>query len=306
VSREPFVKLLPAYKDYLWGGETLKLLYGAGEPCVAEAWLLSAHPDGPSVVAEGRCKGMSFPQYLLAEEGQSAFPVLIKLIDAAQKLSVQVHPDEAYAQIHENDHGKNEMWIILEAKEDAYLYIGFNRDVSKGEIRTRVTDGTIETVLRKVPTHPGDIYYIPAGTVHAIGAGNLILEVQQSSNATYRLYDYQRRDAQGALRPLHLDKALDVLDGRKADNAAHAQGFQSMQCPYFSVEYTAVSVSRAIPMADGRFAAIVCVGGEGTLKRQGKSTALRKGDAVYLPAGTDPAECSGEMQLIVTRAAFSG
>lgn len=305
MSREPFVKLAPVFKDYLWGGETLKLLYGAAEPRVAEAWLLSAHPHGPSIVAEGRCTGMTFPQYLLSEEGQSAFPVLIKLIDAAQKLSVQVHPDEAYAQIHENDHGKNEMWVVLEAKEDAYLYIGFNRDVSKGEIRTRVTDGTIETVLRKVPTRPGDIYYIPAGTVHAIGAGNLILEVQQSSNATYRLYDYQRRDAQGALRPLHLNKALDVLDGRNADSTAQTRGFQSMRCPYFSVEYCTVSVNRTIPISDGRIAAIVCVGGEGTLTRQRKSTALHKGDAVYLPTGADPAECSGEMQLIVTRAAYS-
>ena len=184
VNREPFVKLRPAFKDYLWGGTKLKALYGAADEIVAEAWLLSAHPDGPSVVAEGKYTGMAFADYLKTEGMPESFPVLVKLIDSAQKLSVQVHPDNAYARANENDSGKSEMWLVLEADPDAYLYAGFSRDVTKEEVRRRVEDGTIEEVLNRLPTQAGDMIYIPAGTVHAIGSGNLILEVQQSSNAT--------------------------------------------------------------------------------------------------------------------------
>ena len=202
MHREPFVKLKPVFKDYLWGGKKLKALYGAGGSIVAEAWLVSAHPDGMSMVAEGKYEGMPLPDYLLKAEGHSAFPVLIKLIDSAQKLSVQVHPDNEYARIHENDNGKSELWMVLEADEGAYLYVGFSRDVSKEELRQRIQDGTVEEVLRiRLKPSPGDMIYIPAGTVHAIGEGNLILEVQQSSNATYRLYDYNRRDAEGQPPP---------------------------------------------------------------------------------------------------------
>ncbi|MBN1777114.1 MAG: class I mannose-6-phosphate isomerase [Clostridiales bacterium] len=304
MSREPFVKLKPAFKDYLWGGKKLKALYGAKDKIVAEAWLVSAHPDGPSVVAEGKFEGMPFPDYLKADGAQGNFPVLIKFIDSAQKLSVQVHPDDAYARLHENDSGKSEMWIVLEADAGAYLYVGFNRDVTKEEVRRRVEDGTIEEVLGKVPTHAGDIVNIPAGTVHAIGAGNLILEVQQSSNATYRLYDYMRRDSMGSLRPLHVDKALDVLDCRRAEAAARSNSPQGMQCPYFSVEKHAVNGSFTLPMADERFAAAVCITGEGALKRQKKQAPLRRGDSVYLPAGASPAEFTGEMILVVIRAAL--
>ncbi len=304
MNREPFVKLSPVFKDYLWGGETLKTLYNAKDERVAEAWLVSVHPDGPSVIAEGRYAGMPFPEYLQTEGSQGDFPVLIKLIDSAQKLSVQVHPDDAYARVHENDHGKNEMWMIVAAEETAYLYIGFNRDISKAELRSRIADGTVEEVLRKVPTHAGDIYYIPAGTVHAIGEGNLILEVQQSSNATYRLYDYNRRDAQGNLRPLHVDKALDVLDSQQAVPSAPAQTSQGMACPYFALELYDTAKTEALPMTDTHMAAIVCISGDGTLSCSGHTTTLQKGDSLYLPAGTASAECLGAMQLAVIRAAF--
>ncbi len=304
MSREPFVKLSPVFKGYLWGGKTLKTLYNAKDERVAEAWLVSVHPDGPSVIAEGKYAGMPFPAYLQTEGTQGDFPVLIKLIDSAQKLSVQVHPDDAYARVHENDHGKNEMWMILEAEEDAYLYIGFNRDISKAELRSRIADGTVEDVLRKVPTHAGDIYYIPAGTVHAIGEGNLILEVQQSSNATYRLYDYNRRDAQGNLRPLHVDKALDVLNSRQAVTSTPAQTSHGMACPYFALTLYDTAKTETLPMTDTRMAAIVCISGDGTLSRSGHTTTLQKGDSLYLPAGTAPTTCSGAMQLAVIRAAF--
>ncbi len=302
LDREPFVKLKPVFKDYLWGGAKLKALYGAPEPCVAEAWLLSAHPDGPSVIAEGRFAGMPFPEYLAKEGADGAFPILVKLIDSAQKLSVQVHPGDAYARIHENDNGKSEMWIVLESDPGAFLYAGFNRGVTREEVRRRVLDGTIEEVLNKIPTHAGDMVYIPAGTVHAIGAGNLILEVQQSSNATYRLYDYNRRDARGELRPLHLNKALDVLDFRKYDAAGKADDPHGAQNRYFAVERQTVRGSATLPMAGDAFASVVCVEGKGSLKRHGKQTALRCGDSLYLPAAGGSAELEGNMRVVISHA----
>jgi len=308
LDREPFVRLRPVFKDYLWGGERLKKLFGAAQERVAEAWLLSVHPDGESVIADGKYEGMPLRKYLQTEENGAEFPILIKMIDAAQTLSVQVHPDDAYARLHENDHGKNELWIVLDSAPDAYLYVGFSRDIAKEEVRRRVEDGTIEAVLHKVPTHAGDIVYIPAGTVHAIGAGNLILEVQQSSNATYRLYDYQRRDGNGRLRPLHISKALDVLNGHRYEAAVHplsTQGEHAAECPYFGVSVRTVEGSFTLPMADGRFASVVCVRGEGRLRRGGRETALRPGDSLYLPAGEMPAEINGNLTIAVTRAARS-
>jgi mannose-6-phosphate isomerase len=308
LDREPFVRLRPVFKDYLWGGEKLKKLFGAAQERVAEAWLLSAHPDGESVIADGQYTGMPFRKYLQTEENNAEFPILVKMIDAAQTLSVQVHPDDAYARVHEHDHGKNELWIVLDSAPDAYLYVGFSRDVAKEEVRRRVEDGTIEAVLHKVPTHAEDFVYIPAGTVHAIGAGNLILEVQQSSNATYRLYDYQRLDANGRLRPLHISKALDVLNGRRYDAAVpplSPQGERAAECPYFGVSIRTVEGSFTLPMADGRFASVVCVRGEGRLRRDGRETALRPGDSLYLPAGDMPAEINGNLTIAVTRAAQS-
>jgi len=302
---EPFVKLRPVFKDYLWGGTKLKALYGADMTPVAEAWLLSAHKDGESVIAEGRYAGLTLREYLKAEEkkrDEAPFPILIKMIDAAQKLSVQVHPDNEYARVHEHDSGKSEMWIVLEAEPGAFLYVGFQQDATREEVRRRVEDGTIEDILHKIPTRTGDIVYIPAGTVHAIGAGNLILEVQQSSNATYRLYDFKRRGADGKLRPLHLDKALDVLNYHAYPGTSPSAD-RSAKCEYFSLQWLRVNGSLTFPMADGRFASVVCVDGEGSLTRDGKQTSLKRGDSLYLPAGETPAEITGSTDVIVTRAA---
>ena len=303
---EPFVKLRPVFKDYLWGGDKLKRLFGAAQERVAEAWLLSVHPDGESVIESGDFAGKAFRDYLRAEQGTDEFPILVKMIDAAHKLSVQVHPWDEYAREHEHDHGKNELWIVLESEPGAYLYVGFNRDVTREDVARRVEDGTIEEVLHRLPTRAGDIVYIPAGTVHAVGEGNLILEVQQSSNATYRLYDFKRRGADGCLRPLHLQKALDVLNDRAYEPAAASQtafeGGLTAETPYFRVSVQTVHGSLSLPLADGRFAALICVRGEGSLFRGGQSTALRRGDSLYLPAGGGPAEIAGDLQVAVAEA----
>ena len=204
----PAYQLIPTCKDYIWGGQRLKTDFGiqSGLNPLSEAWVLSCHPDGPSVLADGPDKGMTLRAWLdkagkealgTACEAFEDFPMLIKLIDAKKDLSIQVHPSDAYALEHEGQYGKTEMWVVLDAEPGASLYYGFDREVSLEEFSSRVSDGTLTEVLRKVPVKPGDVFFIPSGTLHAIGAGLVIAEIQQNSNVTYRVFDYGRLGADG-------------------------------------------------------------------------------------------------------------
>ena len=240
-------KIHPACKQYLWGGEKLIREYGISSPKtpLAEAWVLSAHPDGDSRISfsegesfsegaessEGRffsegesySEGESFAEYLKSHPEAAGslgkafpfFPTLIKLIDAKKALSIQVHPDDSFALSREGQYGKTEMWIVLEREEGAFLYFGFQRDYTEEEIRRAIEEENFPSLLCKVMVEPGDVFFIPAGTVHAIGAGILLAEVQQNSNLTYRVYDYGRKDAQGNTRELHVEKALEVMDRKQ-------------------------------------------------------------------------------------------
>lgn len=249
-------KIHPACKQYLWGGEKLKREYGISSPKtpLAEAWVLSAHPDGDSLISfsEGELcseekesfEGESFSEEESSSEGESFaeylkchpeavgslgkafpfFPTLIKLIDAKKALSIQVHPDDSFALSREGQYGKTEMWIVLEREEGAFLYFGFQKDYTEEEIRRAIEEENFPSLLCKVMVEPGDVFFIPAGTVHAIGAGILLAEVQQNSNLTYRVYDYGRKDAQGNTRELHVEKALEVMN-RKQLSAYRQEAF---------------------------------------------------------------------------------
>lgn len=219
---EPFL-LKPDGKDYLWGGSRLNDDFSKGIDMspLAETWECSTHPDGPSVVASGAFAGQTLaavlkahPEYLGTHpEAKGELPILIKLIDAKKDLSVQVHPTDAYAREHENGQlGKTEMWYVLDAKKDAKLVYGLYHDVSKAQLRKSIENGTVEKYLQKVPVKKNDLFYIEAGTIHAIGAGVLVAEIQESSNLTYRLYDYDRVDKNGNRRELHIDKALEAAN----------------------------------------------------------------------------------------------
>ena len=225
------IKLKSAYQDYIWGGTKIRdeLHKDTGElPRIAESWEVSTHPAGRSIVESGAFCGKTLNEYFdkvgWLTAGKYAarnhqLPILIKYIDAKENLSIQVHPNDKYAKKHENDNGKNEMWFVLGADEDAFIYLGFSRDVTKEEVKRRIADNTLEEVLNRVKVKPNEAYYIPAGTVHAIGAGCLICEVQQTSNVTYRMYDYGRVDENGKGRELHVKKALDVLTYHKTQIA---------------------------------------------------------------------------------------
>ena len=250
-------KIHPACKQYLWGGEKLIREYGISSPNtpLAEAWVLSAHPDGDSRISfsegelcsEGKesFEGESFSEGESFPEGESFaeylkchpeavgslgkafpfFPTLIKLIDAKKALSIQVHPDDSFALSREGQYGKTEMWIVLEREEGAFLYFGFQKDYTEEEIRRAIEEENFPSLLCKVMVEPGDVFFIPAGTVHAIGAGILLAEVQQNSNLTYRVYDYGRKDAQGNTRELHVEKALEVMN-RKQLSAYRQEAFR--------------------------------------------------------------------------------
>ena len=232
-------KIHPACKQYLWGGEKLIRKYGISSPNtpLAEAWVLSAHSDGDSRISfsEGELcsEGESFAEYLkchpeaVGSFGKAFpfFPTLIKLIDAKKALSIQVHPDDSFALSREGQYGKTEMWIVLEREEGAFLYFGFQKDYTEEEIRRAIEEENFPSLLCKVMVEPGDVFFIPAGTVHAIGAGILLAEVQQNSNLTYRVYDYGRKDAQGNTRELHVEKALEVMN-RKQLSAYRQEAFK--------------------------------------------------------------------------------
>ena len=221
--RQPAVQPLllePAFKDYIWGGNRLKTDFGKDTDMtpLAESWELSCHPDGPAVIKNGKWAGRTLaeylkahPQHLRAEaDGNTEFPLLIKLIDAQRALSIQVHPNDEYARREENSFGKTEMWYVVDAEPDAGIYYGFKKEISREQMEEAIKANTLTDELNWVNAKKGDVFFIPAGTVHAIGAGLLIAEVQQSSNLTYRVYDYGRLGADGKPRQLHIKKALDV------------------------------------------------------------------------------------------------
>ena len=311
VKPETVLKLKPALKEYIWGGNRLKSEFGIKTDMekVAEAWLLSAHPDGQARVTNGRHKGMSLGKYIETVGKASlgwkcvalrSFPLLVKLIDAESDLSVQVHPDDDYALENEASYGKNEMWYVLDSKPGAGLYVGFKRNVTRQEVENAVNDGTITDLLNFVPTNMGDVFFIPAGTVHAIGAGNLVCEVQQSSNCTYRLYDYDRVDRYGNKRELHLQKALDVMDyGKYEPQSLEGDGNLICRCKYFEVLVYDVKGELTVSADDSKFDAAVCLSGSGTITCADSEVRVTKGESVFLPASKDPIELSGDMKILI-------
>ncbi len=226
-GNRPFL-LSPAAKDYIWGGTRLREEYNKHIDVtpLAETWECSTHPDGPSRVASGAFAGEKLVDVLRAHpefigthpktDGEGGLPVLIKFIDAARDLSVQVHPSDEYARTHEHGQlGKTEMWYVLEAAPGASLVYGFRQDLTRAMLAASLEDDTVEKYLQKVEIHRGDVFLIESGTVHAIGAGAMIVEIQESSNLTYRMYDYHRLGKDGRPRELHIAKALDVVDLRQ-------------------------------------------------------------------------------------------
>lgn len=308
-----FIKLQPAYKDYLWGGDTLKHRYHkiTDLKIVAESWELSSHPDGQSTIASGQ----TFQAYLDdANEDilgthinkDEPFPILIKLIDAKQALSIQVHPDDAYANLHENEYGKNEMWYIMEAAPDAFLYLGVNETLSKEQFQEHIEKQTLLDVLQKVPVKKGDCFFIEAGTIHAIGAGIVICEIQQNSNATYRVYDFGRLQSDGKPRPLHIEKARDVANLEVKDiknlttQKQRTQSNTLIQSKYFSCEHYNIDQTITLCTDHTSFHALTILDGSCSIKNATQTLSLVKGDTVFVPANMNEYQVVGTCEFIKT------
>lgn len=314
------VKLSPAFKDFLWGGTRLKEAYNKNSDLdiVAESWELSTHPQGQSTVLSGPFSGLTLSELieknptkiLGAKAAEFAyFPLLIKFIDAHDNLSVQVHPDDAFGMEHEGEYGKTEMWYILECDEGAGLYYGVNRELTREEFAQRIQDNTVLEVLNRVEVHKGDVFFIPAGTIHAIGKGIVICEIQQNSATTYRVYDYDRRDAQGNTRPLHIEKALQVSRLTPSDAANEAKNIQEIaggtkrllsSCNYFTVYGLKVSGQMEVPITSDTFQSVVVTDGFGTLKMGETQLTLQKGDSVFIPSQNGVFTVSGDCELILS------
>ncbi len=289
------IRLNPAFKDYLWGGNRMRGRFGFSfdAPCIAEAWVLSAHPDGASLLPGEN--NMTFPAWLEREgeavagrhcAGKRDFPVLVKLIDAMDDLSIQVHPDDAYARKYENSAGKTEFWYVLEAEPGARLFCGFEKEVSKEEFVSRIEQETLPEILHSVPVKKGDSFLISPGTIHAIGKGILLAEIQQNSNVTYRVYDYGRRGADGKKRELHVDKALAVTKLCPADFGKPDEG-HLVSTDYFTVDLVK-SGSDGIRGRAGEdsFVHVLVLSGSGRLQCGGEEEALSPGTSLFLPAGS--------------------
>lgn len=305
------LKLLPACKDYLWGGNKLKTVFhkSCDTEVLAETWELSCHKDGNSTIANGDYQGKTLTEYIEAVGKQvlgtncerfEEFPILIKFIDSKQPLSVQVHPDDQYALEHEGQYGKTEMWYVIDCEEDAFLYYGFKNALSKEEFESRIKDGTLEEVLNKVKVKKGDVFFIESKTIHAIGSGITIAEIQQNSNVTYRVFDYNRVGTDGKKRELHIDRAIDVTNldftGKKYSFDHHIGS-----CDIFEVDKIDIVSGVSVQAADETsFHSLIMIEGEGTITYNEVTMEVKKGDSIFIPAGLGEYTISGTLEVIKT------
>ena len=219
------MKMKPHLKNYLWGGKRLEILNKCNNlKAIAESWELSTNKNGKSIISNGFYKGnylsnviSKFPEQFLGDIQVHYLPIIVKFIDAEQNLSIQVHPSDLDNSLGCEIKGKSEMWYIVDCKPGSYIYCGFNKDTTPEEVKERAENGTICDILNKVQVKKGNSFFIPAKTIHALGAGNLVAEIQQNSDSTFRIYDYKRKDNDGNLRKLHLDQAINVLNFKKTN-----------------------------------------------------------------------------------------
>lgn len=307
----------PYLKSVIWGGNKICSYKGMGHSgrCIGESWEISEVPGHESIVECGKYKEMSlsdliarYPRELLGEKVLDRygrrFPLLVKLIDAADNLSVQVHPDDKLAKKRHNSLGKTEMWYIINCDEDAKIYAGLNTELTPENYTRRVAEGTFADTLAVHRSDPGDVFFLPAGRVHAIGAGNLLAEIQESSDVTYRIHDYDRRDAQGHTRELHTDLAKDAIDYTvypeyKSPRPSDAdKETQLAECEHFSVRRLLVDGTEKMTLDTGSFTVVMCVGGAVRLSYPAGEMLLTQGHTCLIPAALPTLTLTGSATLL--------
>lgn len=315
------LKLTPAIKDNIWGGTRLSrefemVSYADRQ---AEAWVLSCHSDGESIIENTEFKGRTLSD-VLANEGKDYlgtnckkyefFPLLIKLIDANDDLSIQVHPDDEYALRVEGEYGKTEAWYIMDCDESSELIYGFKKDITKDEFKRAIEENTLSEYVNRVKVKKGDVFFIQAGTLHAICKGILLAEVQQNSNTTYRVYDYGRLQ-NGKPRELHVEKALDVTSLKKSQADGNPMGetevFEGycqtllVDCDLFTMKRLDVSESAKVIADETSFVSLVALDGNGVVMHEDTCITLYKGESLFVPAGYGEIEILGSVTVLESR-----
>lgn len=313
------IKLQPVFKEIVWGGNRLKNDYGFKSDLnnIAEAWMLCARNDGDNTVVNGEYSGMSFTELvksnlqLLGSKGASyeVFPLLIKFIDAKADLSVQVHPDDEYAKLHENSYGKTEAWYILDCDEGAQLIYGFNKNLTRDEFKKSIEDNTFLDYVNKVNVKKGDVFFINAGTLHAIGGGILLAEVQQNCNTTYRVYDYGRL-VDGKPRELHVEKALDVTDTVPPTRSGDADGEkvavnggfsqELCSCEFFKMSTLEINGKHKFIVDGESFVSLLVTEGNGSVTVNGTTVDAASGDSIFIPANSGETVINGKLNILVS------
>ena len=298
------LKFRPILKERLWGGTKLKEVLGKPitSEITGESWELSGVEGDISVVSNGELSGTNLKQLIndranellgksVVDRFGKEFPILIKFIDAKQDLSIQVHPNDQLAEQRHNSFGKTEMWYIMAADPKAQLIVGFNKDVSKEEYIQSLANDELLDLLNYETVKEGDTFFIDTGKIHAIGAGVLLAEIQQTSDITYRVFDFNRRDKEGNLRELHTEQALDAIDYRKKDDfkIEYAQDIDKVNtmvdCPYFKTNFLQLTKDRTIDTKNREsFTIYMCVGGSVVVGNEYGETQINKGETILVPA----------------------
>lgn len=314
------LRFAPYLKTVIWGGNKICEYKGIEqpEPNIGESWEISAVPGHESVVCEGKYEGQTLTDLItrfgadllgtsVYERYDGAFPLLIKLIDACDNLSVQVHPDDELARRRHGSLGKTEMWYIVDSDPGAKIFAGLNREISPQEYVDLVKADLFQTVLAEHDSTPGDLFFLPAGRVHAIGAGNLLAEIQESSDITYRIYDYGRRDALGNTRELHTELAKDAIDYKVYPDYKSPRLSDDdkdsilVDCDHFHTRRLLLDGSVSLRLSPESFTVVMCIAGDAVISHDGGETRLAKGQTVLIPAALTEVTLTGNATLLLSR-----
>ena len=311
------IKLSPVYKEIIWGGKRLINEYNKKTDLnnVAESWELTVRPDGMNTIVGGDFDGITLEEYInikgkavVSNTELDRFPLLIKFIDAEDNLSVQVHPDDEYGLKNANSLGKTEMWYIIDAKPNAKLVYGLKPGCTVEEFKIAIENGTVENMLNYVPVKKGDVFFIPAGLVHAIGSGILLAEIQQNSNITYRVYDYNRVGKDGKTRELHISDALNVIKTRSNDEIDKIRYSTNVKneytlasCEYFTVEKFNINGRHRFLATAESFNSILCLDGNAQIEFNGEIYKITKGDSYFIPANLGEYFINGTAEIILSK-----
>ncbi|WP_348799522.1 type I phosphomannose isomerase catalytic subunit [Flavobacterium adhaerens] len=303
-------------KERIWGGEKLKTILNKPitSSITGESWELSTVEGDVSVVANGEYKGKSLTELIDAYPNEilgtvvytrfgKQFPLLFKYLDAREDLSIQVHPNDKLAKERHNSFGKTEMWYVMQADKDARIIVGFKEDSSAEEYVEHLNNKALTNILDDVKAKPGDVFFLETGTVHAIGAGLVVAEIQQTSDITYRLYDFDRKDAQGNTRELHIDLALDAINYKKVNTYKEYskevnQSNVVVDCPYFTTNFIPLENKKKVENSGLSFTVYMCIEGTFELSYEGETYSYKKGDTVLIPAAMQSYNLDGKASIL--------